>query len=129
MGRVKEQLPAFQNGNHFGVLDHTGAIKVAKTEIKQTILHINKDKNGKIIDVLVKGNKGSYPAKIHQGIRNMMLFVDVGDCAFIKWKTGQAWFVGFQKKKAYKQEKIQDKYILENGDMDWDAFFRGVDVE
>ena len=129
MGRVKEQLPSFQDGNHFGVLDHTGAIKVAKTEIKQTILHINKDKNGGVIDVLVKGRKGSYPAKIHKGIRNMMLFVDVGDCAFIKWKNGNAWFVGFQKKKAYNNEKIQEKYIDEDGNCDWQLFLQGVDVE
>lgn len=128
--KVKEEmLPAFQEGNHFGVLDHTGAIKVAKTEIRQTILHINKDKNGKIIDVLVKGKKGSYPAKIHKNIRNMMLFVDVGDCAYIKWKNGNAWFVGFQKKKAYTNEKLQSQYIDENDNCDWQSFLEGVDVE
>ena len=81
MGRVKETLPSFQDGNHFGILDHNGVIKVAKTEIRANILHINKDKNGGVIDVLVKGKKGSYVAKIHKGIKNMMIFVDVGKWA------------------------------------------------
>lgn len=129
MGKVKERLQTFQEGNHFGVLDHTGAIKVAKTEIRATILHINKDKNGKILDILVKGNKGSYVAQIHKNIRSMLLFVEKGDCAFIKWKMGKAWFVGFQKKKAHQQEKIQDRYIDEDGNCDWNLFLNGVDVE
>ena len=70
MGRVKETLPSFQQDNHFGILDHNGVIKVAKTEIKATVLHINKDKNGGVIDVLVKGRKGSYVTQIHKGIDN-----------------------------------------------------------
>lgn len=129
MGRVKETLPSFQDGNHFGILDHNGVIKVAKTEIRANILHINKDKNGGVIDVLVKGKKGSYVAKIHKGIKNMMIFVDVGDCAFIKWKMGKAWFVGFQKNKAYENEKIQSQFIDEDGNCDWQEFLQGVDVE
>ena len=129
MGRVKETLPSFQDGNHFGILDHNGVIKVAKTEIRANILHINKDKNGGVIDVLVKGKKGSYVAKIHKGIKNMMIFVDVGDCAFIKWKRGKAWFVGFQKNKAYENEKIQSRFIDEDGNCDWQSFLEGVDVE
>ena len=129
MGRVKETLPSFQQDNHFGILDHNGIIKVAKTEIKATVLHINKDKNGGVIDVLVKGKKGSYVAQIHKGIRNMMLFVEKGDLAFIKWKNGQAWFVGFQKNKAHENEKIQSRYIDEDGNCDWQEFLQGVDVE
>jgi hypothetical protein len=127
MGRVKEQV--FQEDNTFGILDHNGVIKVAKTEIRATILHINTDKNGGVIDVLVKGRKGSYHASIHKGIRKMMCFVEVGDCAFIKWKMGKAWFVGFQKQKAYQNEKIQDRYMDENGNCDWNEFMMGVDVE
>ena len=129
MGRVKETLPSFQQDNHFGILDHNGVIKVAKTEIKATVLHINKDKNGGVIDVLVKGRKGSYVAQIHKGIKNMMLFVEKGDLAFIKWKMGKAWFVGFQKNKAYENEKIQSRYIDEDGNCDWQEFLQGVDVE
>ena len=104
MGKVKETLPSFQCDNTFGVLDHNGVLKVAKTEIKATILHINKDKNGRILSVMVKGRKGSYHCDIHKDIRKMMLFVDIGDCAFVKWRKGKAWFVGFQKQKAYKNE-------------------------
>ena len=129
MGKIKEMSQSFQDGNHFGVLDHNGSIKVAKTEIKQTILHINKDKTGKILSVLVKGRKGSYHCDIHKNIRNMMCFVEEGDCAYIKWKTGKPYFVGFQKNKAYENEKIQTRFINNNGEMDWNGFMRGVDVE
>lgn len=129
MGRVKETQPSFQNGNHFGVLDHNGVIKVAKTEIRATILHINTDKQGNPISVMVKGRKGSYHADIHKGIKSVMCFVEKGDCAFIKWKMGKAWIVGFQKQKAHQQEKIQEQYLDTNGNCDWNEFMRGVDVE
>ena len=129
MGKVKTQDAVFQQENYFGVLDHTGALKVAKTEIKATILHINKDKNGRVINVLVQGRKRSYVCDIHKNIRKDMIFVEEGDCAFIKWKMGKAYFVGFQKKKAYKNEKLQDRYTDERGNCDWQSFLEGVDVE
>jgi len=97
MGKVKER---FQE-NQFGIIDHSGCVKVAKSNIKATILHINTAENGYIQNVLVKGRKNSYPCQIHKDIRNMMCFVEEGDCAFIKWKNGQSWIVGFQKQKAH----------------------------
>lgn len=129
MGKVKEKLLSFQDDNYFGVLDHNGVMKVAKSNIKATILHIHKDKNGGVINVLVKGRKGSYTADIHKDIKKMMLFVEEGDCAFIKWKMGKAYLVGFQKQKAHQNEKLQEKYIDENGNCDWQSFLEGVDVE
>lgn len=129
MGKVKQKDTVFQQENYFGILNHNGELKVAKTEIKATILHINKDKNGKILDVLVKGRKGSYVCDIHKNIRKDMLFVEEGDCAFVKWNRGKPYFVGFQKKKAYENERIQDRYIDEKGNCDWQSFLEGVDVE
>ena len=129
MGKVKALHQSFQEDNFFGVLDHNGVIKVAKTEIKATILHINTDKQGNVLSVMVKGRKGSYHCDIHKGIRKMMCFVEKGDCAYIKWKQGKAWFVGFQKNKAYQNEKLQDQYIDEDGNCDWQSFLTGVDVE
>ncbi len=125
MGKVKEFF-SFDN-NYHGVLNHDGTVKVAKTEIIQPILHINRDKQGNVINVLVKGRKKSYVAKIHKGMKGFMHFVDEEDCAFIKFQRGQAWMVGFQKKKSY--ESIQDEYIDETGSVDWQSFLEGVDVE
>ena len=34
-----------------------------------------------------------------------MDFVEAGDYAYIKFRRGKAWFVGFQKQKAYKNEE------------------------
>ena len=120
MGKVKEQL--FQQENFFGVLDHQGNLKVAKTPIRATILHINQAKNKDYISVLVKGNKKSYVAKIHKKLKRDMVFVEEGDCAWIKWKNGKAWMVGFQKRKAYHNE-----IALESED--GQTFLEGVDVE
>lgn len=122
MGKVKETSNAFK-GNYFGVLDHNGCLKVAKTEIRQTILHIGKT------TVLVMGRKRSYHAEIHKDLYSFMEFVEPGDCAYIKFRRGKAWFVGFQKKKAFESEKIQDRYIDDKGNCDWQSFFEGVDVE
>lgn len=129
MGRIKERSINFQDENFFGILTHDGSFKVAKTNLKQKILHINKDKKGKILNVLVQGRKRSYVTSIHKRIYNMMEFVEEGDCAYVKWKNGKAWFVGFQKRKAYDNEKIQEKYLLENSNCDWQSFLEGVDVE
>ena len=129
MGRIKERNINFQDENYFGILMHDGSFKVAKTNLKQKILHINKDNQGKILNVLVQGRKNSYITTIHKRIYNMMEFVEAGDCAYVKWKNGKPWFVGFQKRKAYDNEKIQNKFLLENGDCDWQSFLEGVDVE
>ena len=129
MGKIKERSINFQDENYFGILMHDGSFKVAKTNLKQKILHINKDNQGKILNVLVQGRKNSYITTIHKRIYNMMEFVEAGDCAYVKWRNGKPWFVGFQKRKAYDNEKIQNKFLLENGDCDWQSFLEGVDVE
>lgn len=129
MGRIKERSINFQDENFFGILTHDGSFKVAKTNLKQKILHINKDKKGKILNVLVQGRKRSYVTSIHKRIYNMMEFVEEGDCAYVKWRNGKSWFVGFQKRKAYDNEKIQQKFLLEDGNCDWQSFLEGVDVE
>ena len=126
---VSQMIQSQFDENYHKVLTHDGSFKVAKTEIKQPILHINKNKKGKFLDVLVQGKKGSYVAKIHKNIRDMMEFVDEGDCAYVKWRNGKPWFVGFQKRKAYDNEKLQNEFLLENGDCDWQSFLEGVDVE
>lgn len=117
MGRIKERF----HENFDGILNHDGTLKIAKSNIIQPILNINKN------NVLVKGKKHSYVAKIHKDLKTYMLFVDEGDCAFIKWRRGQPWMVGFQKRKSY-DENIQNKYIS-NGNCDWQSFLEGVDVE
>ena len=119
MGKVKER---FQEGNYFGILDNKGNLKVAKTPIRATIIHINQAKNKDFISVLVRGKKGSYTAKIHKSLKRDMIFVEEGDCAWIKWKNGKAWMVGFQKRKAYHNE-----IALESED--GQSFLEGVDVE
>ena len=129
MGRIKERSINFQDENYFGILMHDGSFKVAKTNLKQKILHINKDNRGKILNVLVQGRKNSYVTSIHKRIYNMMEFVEEGDCAYIKWRNGKPWFVGFQKRKAYDNEKLQNQFLLENGDCNWQEFLEGVDVE
>ena len=118
MGKVKERF----HENFDGILNHDGSLKVAKSEIIQPILHIDNR------NVLVKGRKNSYIAEIHKDLYTFMIFVEKGDYAFIKWKKGKAWMVGFQKKKAH-DENIQAKYIAETGECDWQSFLEGVDVE
>ena len=118
MGKVKERF----HENFDGILNHDGTLKVAKSEIIQPILHIDNR------NVLVKGRKNSYLAEIHKDLYTFMLFVEKGDYAFIKWKKGKAWMVGFQKKKSH-DENIQAKYITETGECDWQSFLEGVDVE
>lgn len=126
---VSQMIQSQFDENYHKVLTHDGSFKVAKTEIKQQIIHINKDKNGSIINVLVQGKKGGYVTQIHKNIKDMMEFVEEGDYAYVKWRNGKSWFVGFQKRKAYDNEKIQQKFLLEDGNCDWQSFLEGVDVE
>ena len=122
MGRVKETSDAFKYNFH-GVIDHNGSVKVAQTSIRAEILHIHKNKNNETINVLVKGRKKSYVCQIHKNLKKDMIFVEKGDCAWIKWRNGTAWIVGFQKQKAYKQEI--DISNTEN----LNKFMSGVDAE
>jgi len=122
MGRVKEL-------SYNGYLNHDGSFLVAKSNIKQTIINVNR--RGKTPIITVRGNKGSYDVQIHKNLKPVTDFIEKGDCAYIKWKMGTAWIVGFQKRKAYlnEQESIQAKHIGKNGECDWNSFMREVDVE
>ena len=116
MGRIKEQDNLF-NDNYNGVLNHDGSILVAKTTVKQKILNISKR------SVLVQGRRNSYPAEIHKDMYSFMDFVEEGDMAYIKFRNGKAWFVGFQKNKSVKNNvSIDTSESLTN-------FMEGVDVE
>ena len=120
MGRIKENDPIFSfNENYNGVLNHNGTFMVAKTPIKQEILHINGKES-----IRVKGRRKGYNCKIHKGMLSLLDFVEKGDIGFIKFRNGEAWFVGFQKKKSYNnQMKTEDE------NCDWQEFLNGVDVE
>ena len=109
--------------NYHGVLTHDGAVKVAKTHITAKILNISKR------TVQVKGNKGSYHCEIHKDLYPFMKFIDVGDTAFVKWKQGKSWFVGFQKQTADITEPVitGDEPVSEN--TDWMDFFQRIDAE
>lgn len=108
MGRVKETGNAFNpddganstfKDNDFGIPDHNGAIKVAKYDTSATIKFINKSKDGKYIDVLVKGGKKNYPCKIHKDLLSEMLYCKEGDVGFVNFRGDGAWLVGFRKSK------------------------------
>ena len=93
--------------NYCGVLDHQGCIKVAGYDVPATIKYINII-DGECHDVLVKNSKKSYVAKIHKDLLENMIFCEIGDTAFIKFKQGKAWITGFRKAK--------DKWIKNNVD-------------
>ena len=122
MGRIKEQDNAFKK-NYHGILDHNGSVKVAQTPIRAEILHIHKNKNHEAVNVLVKGRQKSYVCQIHKSLKKDMIFVEKGDCAWVKFRKGTAWMVGFQKQKAYHKEI--DISNTEN----LNKFLTGVDAE
>ena len=78
--------------NYFGILTHNGEIKVAKGDVEQKILHI--DDNG---TVLVKGRKNTYPTLIHAKLLPLIQYASKGDIAFVKFRRGKAFIVGFRK--------------------------------
>ena len=80
--------------NYHGILTHNGEIKVAKGDVEQKILHI--DDNG---TVLVRGAKSSYSTLIHVKLLPLINYATKGDTAFIKFRRGEAFIVGFRKKK------------------------------
>ena len=85
--------------NTDGILTHDGVIRVAKGGVKQTILGIHDD--GK---VSVRGRKHSYIALIHAKLLPLIRYAEKGDTGFIRFKKGEAFIIGFQKK-----EKRADK--------------------
>lgn len=109
--------------NYFGILTHDGCVKVAKTETTGQILNIEKR------SVLVKSRKNSYVCEIHKDLYPLMRYVNVGDLAFVKFRKGKSWMVGYQKKTADKTagKPTGDKPVSEN--MDWSDFMRRIDAE
>lgn len=81
--------------NYFGILTHNGEIKVAKGDVEQKILHI--DDNG---TVLVKGRKNTYPTLIHAKLLPLIQYASKGDIAFVKFRRGEAFIVGFRKNRS-----------------------------
>ena len=79
--------------NYNGILTHNGEIKVAKGDVEQIILHIDDG------TVLVRGRKSSYSTLIHAKLLPLINYATKGDTAFIKFKKGEAFIVGFRKKK------------------------------
>ncbi len=81
--------------NYFGILTHNGEIKVAKGDVEQQILHI--DDNG---TVLVRGRKNTYPTLIHAKLLPLIQYASKGDIAFVKFRRGEAFIVGFRKNRS-----------------------------
>ena len=81
--------------NYHGILTHNGEIKVAKGDVEQQILHI--DDNG---TVLVRGRKNTYPALIHAKLLPLIQYAAKGDIAFVKFRRGEAFIVGFRKNRS-----------------------------
>ena len=92
-----DQMPTsinqFEN-NYHGILTHNGEIKVAKGDVEQEILHI--DDNG---TVLVMGREESYSTLIHVKLLPLIHYAAKGDVAFVKFRRGEAFIVGFRKNK------------------------------
>lgn len=83
----------FEN-NYNGILTHKGEIKVAKGDVEQEILHI--DDNG---TVLVMDREESYSTLIHVKLLPLIHYAAKGDVAFVKFRKGEAFIVGFRKNK------------------------------
>ena len=121
MGKCKEYDSAFAD-NYFGVLDHNGCIKVAGYDTTATIKYINII-DGKFHDVLVKGKKKNYVCQIHKHLYSSMIYCDIGDTGFIKFRNGTAWLVGFRKSKKHFIDENIDEEIVLNGDEDLLYYF------
>ena len=90
--------------NTDGILTHSGEIRVAKGGIKQKILNVSE--KGR---VLVLGRKPTYTVLIHAKLLPLIHYAEKGDTAFIKFKNGEAFIVGFMK-----NNKRADKYGKNN---------------
>ncbi len=80
--------------NYHGILTHNGEVKVAKGDVEQVILHI--DNNG---TVLVRGRENTYVTLIHVKLLPLIQYAAKGDIAFVKFRRGEAYIVGFRKNK------------------------------
>ena len=90
MGKMKQLDNQFKN-NYHGVLDHTGTIKVAGYDVEQTVIKILKN------EIVVRGVGKKYLCQIHKDLKDQIEFLSVGDTAFVKFRKGTAYIVGFQK--------------------------------
>lgn len=118
MGKIKQYDNAFK-GNYYGILDHNGVVKVAGYDTSATIKYINII-DGKFHDVLVKGTKKNYVCKIHKDLIDDMIYCQIGDTGFIKFKNNTAWIVGFRKQKS---RWIEDNIVVE-GDYNLLQYFQ-----
>ena len=81
------------NQNTYGILTHDGEVKVAKGGVEQKLLNVFKEEN-----VLVQNKRGdSYVCEIHYKLKNMIRFAKKGDTAFIRFKMGKPYIIGFRK--------------------------------
>ncbi|WP_458454399.1 hypothetical protein [Methanobrevibacter sp.] len=123
MGKIKEYDNAFK-ANYHGILTHDGIIQVAGYNAKGIIKNISKNK------VLIKGHKPkSYVANVHKDLRKEMWTVTAGDTGFIKFRKGEAWLVGFQKKTYDKTENQPAGDAPVTSKTNWLNFFRVMEME
>ena len=80
--------------NYHGILTHSGEIKVAKGDVEQEILYIDDDGI-----VLVDGGKKGYQTLIHTKLLALIQYAKAGDIGFIKFIRGEAFIVGFRKRR------------------------------
>ena len=101
MGKMKQLDNAFKE-NYHGILSHDGKIQVAKADVEQTVTGIYKN------EVAVKGVGKKYLCQIHKDLKDQIEFLSVGDTAFVKFRKGTAYIVGFQKK-----PKVDESIVIE----------------
>jgi len=89
MGKMKELK---LDENYYGILDHNGKIQVAKHDKEQTVTGIYEN------EIAVKGVGKKYLCQIHKDLKDSICFLEAGDTAFVKFRKGVAWLVGFQKR-------------------------------
>ena len=123
MGKVKELDNAFKS-NYHGILSHDGELKVAGYNTSATIKYINRNKNGDVVNVLIKGTDKNYIAEIHKDLKSNMMFCDIGDTGFIKFRRNVAWLVGFRKSKEHFIRDNIDEEIVIEGDADLLDYFQ-----
>lgn len=80
--------------NYHGILTHKGEIKVAKYDIEEKIINVEDDGTA-----LVRGMGKAYLTRIHEKLLPLIQYASYGDTAFIKFKKGECWIVGFRKNK------------------------------
>lgn len=80
--------------NYHGILTHRGEIKVAKGDVEQEIIYIDDDGI-----VLVDGGKKAYQTTIHSKLLSLIHYAAEGDIGFVKFIRGEAFIVGFRKRR------------------------------